>query len=425
MLVDETLAAVARSTGLEVDVLFFVAYLLAMALLWAGLVLVGVRLYRTPWLLVALGAAWTLRHSVPQTSANSFEPYLHPRMIAFSLGLLAIAAVLRRRAWLAVGLVAAAAAVHITTALWFGILVATALSVLGRRLGKVMLVAGGAAIAIAAWAVVAGPLQQSLTTMDEVWLRAVASKDSLFATEWPVWAWAANLGLLAVLCWAVQRRRVRGEASDADVAVAWGAAALVVVFLVSLPLVALRLALPVQLQISRVFWIVDLLATMYVVALFDRQRVSRVLACLLVAVSLGRAVYVMLVEHPERALFQIHLADSPWHDAMRWVAAQPADVHVLADPGHAWKYGTSVRVAGGRDVFLEDVKDSALAIYAREVAARVVERAPAVADFPALTPEQAVSLAARYDLDVLVTEADLLLPLAYRNAQFRIYNLER
>ena len=54
---------------------------------------------------------------------------------------------------------------------------------------------------------------------------------------------------------------------------------------------------------------------------------------------------------------------------------------MLADPGHAWKYGTSVRVSAARDVFLEEVKDSALAIYSRDVASRVVERTAAIGDF--------------------------------------------
>jgi hypothetical protein len=110
---------------------------------------------------------------------------------------------------------------------------------------------------------------------------------------------------------------------------------------------------------------------------------------------------------------------------MRWVRGQPADTHVLADPGHAWRYGSSVRVSAGRDVFLEDVKDAAIGIYSRDVAARVVERLNAVRDFPALTPPQALALAARYDLDLLVSEHDLALPLAYRNTRFRIYNLSR
>jgi hypothetical protein len=54
----------------------------------------------------------------------------------------------------------------------------------------------------------------------------------------------------------------------------------------------------------------------------------------------------------------------------------------------------------------------------------VVERTAAIGDFSQLTAERALALAAQYDLDVLVTEADLALPLAYRNAQFRIYSLK-
>ena len=52
----------------------------------------------------------------------------------------------------------------------------------------------------------------------------------------------------------------------------------------------------------------------------------------------------MLIERPDRALFSMHLVESPWEDAMRWLTRQPVGAHVLADPGHSWKYGTSVRV---------------------------------------------------------------------------------
>lgn len=129
----------------------------------------------------------------------------------------------------------------------------------------------------------------------------------------------------------------------------------------------------------------------------------------------------MLVERPERPLFEARIADSPWQDAMVWIRRQPLDAHVLADPGHAWKYGTSVRVSAERDVFLEEVKDAALAIYSRDVAVRVVERTNAVGDFSTLTADHARDLARRYDLDYLITTADLPLPVAYRNDQFRIY----
>jgi hypothetical protein len=153
-------------------------------------------------------------------------------------------------------------------------------------------------------------------------------------------------------------------------------------------------------------------------------RRAAVVAGLFVALSAGRGAYIMLVERPERGLFAMRLADSPWEEAMRWMSRQPPDTHLLADPGHAWKFGTSARVAAGRDVLLEEVKDSALAIYSRDVALRFVERTTAVGDFSTLTPGRAAALAARYDLDYLVTEAELPLPVAYRNRQFRIYALQ-
>lgn len=109
---------------------------------------------------------------------------------------------------------------------------------------------------------------------------------------------------------------------------------------------------------------------------------------------------------------------------MRWMSRQPVTAHVLTDPGHAWKYGTSVRVSATRDVFLEDVKDSAIAIYSRDVAQRVVDRAAALGDFTTMTPERAQKLAAAYDLNYLVTEARLDLPQVYENSQFRIYALK-
>jgi hypothetical protein len=315
------------------------------------------------------------------------------------------------------------------------------------------------------WAFATGRLDAPLAPMDEVWLQAVATKDSLFATVWPVWAWTMNLAFLGLLWWAHRRRIRDGVASAEDEALAWGATALVALFLLTLPLVAIGASLAVQLQISRVFWLVDIVALMYVVAVvadspsrsdvasvaarqpqgadgasgsarqpegadvasgFSRKiQRARAVAAVLIAVAIARGAYIMLVERPERALFAVHTPDSAWEDAMRWVARQPARAHILADPGHAWKHGTSVRASGGHDVFLEEVKDSALAIYSRDVASRVVERTAAIGDFGAMTADSARDLARRYDLDYLVSEADLLLPVVYRNAQFRIYALKR
>src|SRR4029079_9756749 len=219
-------------------------------------------------------------------------------------------------------------------------------------------------------------------------------------------------------------RRQSGHATVEDDALIWGATALVAVFLLTLPLIVARLAFPVQLQISRVFWLVDVLGTIYVLSLLVNARTAKAVAIALMAVSVSRGAYIMLVERPDRALFSMHLAESPWEDAMRWLSRQTVNTHVLADPGHSWKYGTSVRVSATRDVFLEDVKDSAIAIYSRDVAQRVVERAAAIGDFTAMTADRARELAMKYDLNYLVTEGRLDLPVAYENSQFRIYALK-
>ena len=433
MVLDDILAAVMKTTGVSLETLYLAGYLTSLALVWAGLVLIGTRVYRSPWATAALAAAFTLRHRIPQTSANSFEPYFHPRMLAFALGTLAVAAVLRRRSWIAVALVALCAVIHITTGLWFAVMIGVAVAVLDEQLRRLATAGALTAGLVLAWAATLGPLRAANVTMDATWLQAVASKDSLFATQWPLWAWAANVGLLALLWWAYRSRQRQGVARPEDAALAWGATALVALFVVTLPWVAAGWSLVVQFQISRIFWLVDAVATVYLIAVVaDTGQYARrtfavrrpmIVALLLVAIAASRGAYVMLAERPERPLFEARIADSPWQDAMLWIRRQPRDVHVLADPGHSWKYGTSVRVSGERDVFLEEVKDSALAIYSRDVAARVVERTNALGDFTTLTADRANDLARRYDLDYLVTTADLPLPLAYRNEQFRVYLL--
>jgi hypothetical protein len=197
----------------------------------------------------------------------------------------------------------------------------------------------------------------------------------------------------------------------------------VALFLLTFPLVRAKYALVVQLQISRVFWLVDFVALICVIGAVRREQTAKLVAAVLVAMAVARGIYVMTVEHLERPLFAVHLPVSDWDDAMRWIKAQRIDAHVIADPGHAWKYGTSVRVAAERDVFLEETKDSAMAIYSRDVALRFLDRVRASEDFEQMTAERARALAARYDLDYLVAEADLPLPVAYRNTRFKVYAL--
>jgi hypothetical protein len=294
-----------------------------------------------------------------------------------------------------------------------------------RRIAIPVTLAGAAG---GAWALLAGPLRDRLVVMDDIWLQAVAAKDTLFANEWPASAWAANLGTLGLLWLAYRFRARRGRATPEERGLVWGATALVALFLMTLPAVAAHVAFPVQLQISRVFWLVDLVATVALVgAAADSAWLARLgapaFAVGVSALAAGRGGYILFHEHAERPLFSLHLADTPWHQAMRFVASLPKDAHILADSGHAWRYGTSVRVSGGRDVYLEETKDAAVAIYSRAVAARVVDRIRALGDLSQRTPEEIDRIGAQYGITHVVTEQPLPRPPVFENARFHVYAL--
>ena len=194
-----------------------------------------------------------------------------------------------------------------------------------------------------------------------------------------------------------------------------------------MPLTSARLALVVQLQINRIFWIADFITAAYVAwwlidAAGKRARVA--IVAVLAAIAVARGVYVLRVE-ADRQLMQAALPGTSWMDALGWLRTQPTSWFVLADPGHAWKYGVSVRVGAHRDTLLESGKDSSMAMYDRDVARRVKDRTTALADFERLDATRARALAARYHLDVLVepTARPLDLPMLYHNADFVVYDL--
>jgi len=151
-------------------------------------------------------------------------------------------------------------------------------------------------------------------------------------------------------------------------------------------------------------------------------RWRQAVAAVLIVVAAGRGVWIAFVEHGDRPLVAARLPDDDWTRVIRWAEQQSARAHLIADPGHAWRFGTPLRHAG-RDVFLEDVKDTAMAIYSRESAARVIERREVIGDFAALDAAGARALAVRFGLDYLVIDRDLDLPLAHQEGRFRVYAL--
>ena len=428
MLYDDAIAAFVRATGVPVPSVFFAGYLAGLALLFGAIVAIGRMMYTT-WLGVAmLAALLTLRHRITQTGANSLESYFQPRMVAFALGAWAIAAYLRGRSAAALALVAVACAIHPTTAVWFAIFIGVALFVSERGLRMPLAAIAAMGAALAAWAVTLGPLRGHLVRMDPLWASALAGKDYIFPSDWNASFWLVNLSYLAVAIGVHVLRARRGVAVRREIGLLAGGGALVAVFLVSWPLMLAGVALALQLQTSRVFWVLDFLAAIYLAWLFAEAprsiAVRRAAVAIAVCAAIGRGVYVWGSEHAGSPIARVEFPRDDWTDVMRWISKTPADTHVLADPGHAWKYGSSVRVTGERDVYLEEVKDLALALYSRDVAVEALRRIADVRGYEAFSPGELRAFAARYDLDYLVAEHDVDLPVVYRNQRFRVYALK-
>lgn len=426
-LMDETVAALARLTTDHLPALFLALYVFTLCLLGAALVLIGRRLYASRWTIAALLAAATLRHAIAKSGTNTLEAYFHPRQLAFAFGALAVAAFLRGRVTLMALALGGAALLHPTTTMWFVLWLGVAAVVSSKRPRAALLATAGIAAAAAVWAFTAGPLSGRLAVMDRDWLDAIAEKDYLFPLQWPAAAWLINLAYAPVI-WAIYRRRARaGVLLPREAGLVAGCLALVAVFAAAVVLNSFRIALAIQLQPARVFWMLDFLAVIYIVwALAEWPTPSRArprLAAAAVAlIATLRGTYIMQVEFPDRPLFETAVPGD-WGRVTGWARAQPPATGWLADPAHASKYGTSFRMAARHDVFLEATKDQAVGMYDRSIALRARERRDALGDFSALSAEKAHRLAADYGLDYLVTEAALPLPERFRAGDIRVYQL--
>jgi hypothetical protein len=321
--------------------------------------------------------------------------------------------------------------VHPTTGLWFSIIIGGGALAVFREQRSWLLAAAAAAALAAAAMFSSGALAGRLVVMDPEWLQSLATKDYLFPNEWSGATWLQHALYIIVIAVSLRARLRLGIAGRGECGLAAGLLLMLLALFAALPLVSARIALAVQLQVSRAMWVFDLLAVAYVVwwlveAPWTRVRAPRPRRWAVAVVALCalmRGSYVMFVEKAGASPVRVDLARDEWRDAMDWLQTQPLDVHVLADPGHAWRYGSSVRIAAARDVVLEEVKDAAVGMYSRDVAMRVLTRTRAVDDFTALTPARARALAREYDLHYLVTEARLDLPVSYANEKFRIYRL--
>ncbi len=427
-MIDETIGLLSRATGLDLPSLFLTLYAVTLALLLLGALLVGRLLYRGQWTMLAFVGAMTLRHAIARSGTNTLEGYFHPRQLAFSLGVLGVVALMRRQIFVSAALVLAGGLLHPTTALWFSIWIAVAWYINEPGWRARVAAAVGVAAILVAWMLVAGPLSGRLVQMDPEWLATLETKDYLFPLEWPAYVWLLNLVYAPTILLIYKRRREAGLLAPGERGVVWGCLSLLAVFALALPLNAARLAIVIQLQIPRTFWMLDFLAIAYLVWLIAEDvggsvRRARITFVVIVVASLTRSAYIKFIRFPDRPIAEISVPDNDWGRVMAWARSTPRDSGWLAHPGHAVQYGTSLRVAGHRDVFVEGIKDAAIGMYERDVAIRTRDRLAELKDFDTLTPEQARSLAERYRLNFLVTTERLDLPVAYSSGPLLVYRL--
>lgn len=430
--IDEALGWICRATGLSLEPLFLLAYACTIVTFTAGVALVGRPLFRSPWAIVCLTVALSLRHRIPETAANTFEGYFHPRVLAFAIGLVGVGLLLHRQRALALAVSALAVAVHPTTGGWFLVCLGAAAWVMAPvRTRWIAGIAGAAMLLLTALAA-RDELAAGLTIMDPAWTAAFSNRDYVFPlSSWSVGTWLSLLVSPAIVVAAALWRQRIGECSPSERAIAVGALSLFGVFLLSLPFMAARVALAIQLQTSRVFWPIEFLATAYMVwvvaeAPWTVKPVAaraRILVAVLLVAAAARGFYVLRIEH-DNPLVAVGLQRTEWQRLGRWIAAStPRDAHFLVHPEHVYRYGSSFRVVAQRDVLLEAVKDRAMALYSRDAAIRLEERLQAARDLAVLDESRITLLARKFDLDYLVTERELDFRLVHREGALRLYRL--
>jgi hypothetical protein len=426
--VDETVAPLARVTGMPLPWLCAALYVLSLALLVWGASGIASALFRTEWTAVAFLTALTLRHAIIDSGTNTLEGYFHPRQLAFGLGAIGMATFMRRGGILGFLPLACAVLLHPTTALWLLIWLAVAVFFAEPGLRRPLVIAAAGALLIGAWMVTAGPLAGRLTTMDAEWLATLHTKEYLFPLTWPASVWLVNLGYVPIIIIGYLYRRRARLLVQRETALVIGCLSLLGVFAAALALHTQPVALAVQLQPARIFWMLDFLATAYVVwALVEGTVPSTrrlvLTASVLVLASASRGAYIGWILFPGRPMAEIDVPDTDWGRAMAWARASDPASGWLADPVHAARYGSSLRVAGERDVLVEEIKDTAIGLYDRTIAIRTRDRLAALGDFGSLTAEQARAIGDRYGLDYLITEQTLGLPVAFASGTLRVYRL--
>ena len=403
---DELLARAIGLVPASLEAWFLALYLLTLILLYAGLVRLGDRVLLSRWSLAAFVAVCAVRHRIAKTSANTLEGYFHPRQLAFAIGVLGLGEMLRARPWTAL----AAAARRRRRASDHGLVV--------RRLDRRRAVRRAAAAAATARRrrrprdrrrrrpagrrlparradgrrLAGDARRQGLPVRHRLGPGALAAERRLPRRDRRHLPGAASprprppgrsrsgRGLPGP-----GGRLRRHPAAGRDARRRRGAAAGLACLLDGRPAGdALR-----RLVAGRVPDADGGAGGRPSTA----ARRPRWAFAALAALAIGRGSYAMFVEHPERPVFALAAPADAWSDVSAYLRrSTPPGTHVLADPDHAWRFGSSLRVLAARDVFLENVKDEAISMSNRRMAQRIAERRLALGNFEQRTAPELLAL---------------------------------
>ena len=289
------------------------------------------------------------------------------------------------------------------------------------------LIVAALCLPIAVWiGVAAGPLAGRLTFMDREWMEALGEKEYLFPLQWPATAWAANLAYVPVIVLIYRRRAAAKLVDRRETGMVFGCLSLVAVFPDSGPAQCrARRTRDSAAAGTRVLdagsprrGVCDLGVGRGPAAAPRRAQAA---AAALAVLSIVRGSYVMIVEFPDRPLFEVGVRGN-WGQVAAWAQATPKNSGWLADP--STPSATERACEWPRPA---TCSSRAPRIPRSEWPIDALQSGPATGFVrwrsSLNSRRSARQLATEYELDYMVTEQDMRLPLAFQAGAIRVYRL--
>ncbi|MBI3406201.1 MAG: hypothetical protein HY046_12180 [Acidobacteria bacterium] len=403
MMFDKMVAASVRFTGLPLDAVIFIWYLLAIFLQLLACWKISRKCFAEPiaqW--GAVLAVWLLLPlPIAGTGTYMLENYLHPRGLAEAAVLFAVAGVLARR-WTALLWLALAALFHPSMAVFgAGHLLVQALPKMPPMPWSKMRAAFAAALPMAV------PLG-----IDTAWRRVVASRYFIFPLRWTWYQWLGTYGAIALLVLFAWIARRNGQHTLAKlcsrIAISGGVGVYLAVWISVLPFTERWIPLESMRVLCLVYTLMFLCAGGLLAQYVLRNRPLR---WAMLVIPLGATMFVVQradylgspnVEWPGQ------LPQNHWVTAFDWVRQHtPANALVAHDPQLMLRAGSDMhglRAFAERSMLADYVKDRAVASNFPELAPEWSQEVDAREDWRHFTRKDFHELHKGYGVDWVVLE---------------------